>query len=615
METNTDTVIEPKILSNRPDFMSYMGMSRELAAVLNINFKYPIDLKFTESKVRSLTALKLKVENNKLCPRYLGRVVRNITVKTSPKWMQDILNASGLRPINNIVDIANYVMLELGNPIHTFDFDKVEGGEVIVRLAKSDETLLCLDGVTRKLDEKTLIIADSSKPIAIAGIIGGEGSGVSERTKNLVIETASFDKVSVRKTSKRLGITTDAELYFERGVDPLSTEIAMNRVLNLLQSDCPDCEILAGNLDARGQLPAPISLLRVSTQAINDLVGTTISAQQMAGILNRLDLPTEVRRNDLVIKVPSYRKDIIGMNDIAEEVLRIFGTDQIPYLMPKITAVPFEMPEIERQKIRIREIMTRLGFIEVYTHPFDDVVGEHKVKLENPISEQWTYLVDTLNANLAALDISRPNYKIFELATTFHDYYGHKDHRDSPLPVEEQQLAGLVKEKDAYRVVRGAVDRLIAELGLDVRVTEFINYSGLLIQLPNKDTVIGNILALDENRAEFTFEVSRALPHITSEKRFIELNKFPSIKMDMAFIIGPEIRIGELQKAIQEIDKLVSKVELFDVFELPEGKGGSIAFHIELRAEDRTLTSAERDEIHARIVEAAKSQFEAELRD
>lgn len=613
--TNADTIIEPKILSNRPDFMSYFGMSRELAVVLNIDFKYPIDLKFAESQIKSLTALKLHVEDNKLCPRYLGRVVKNITVKPSPKWMQDVLNASGLRPINNVVDIANYVMLELGNPIHTFDFDKVEGGGVFVRSAKNNETLLCLDGVTRKLDEKTLIIADSSKPIAIAGIIGGEDSGVGEGTKDLVIEVASFDKVSVRKTSKRLGIATDAELYFERGVDPLSTEIAMSRVLNLLQSECPDCEILAGNLDARGKLPAPVSLLRVSTQAINDLIGITASAQQMAGVLNRLDLLTEIRRNDLVIKVPSYRRDIVGMNDIAEEILRILGTDQVPYLMPKIIAVPFEMPEIEQQKVRIREIMARLGFTEIYTHPFDNVIQEHKVKLKNPLNEQWTYLVDTLNTNLTALDINRPSYKIFELAATFHDYHNHKDHQGDPLPVEEQQLAGLVKGQDAYRVVRGAMDKLIAELGLDVRVTEFINYSGLLIQLPKKDTVIGNILALDENRAEFTFEVSRVLPYITSEKHFIELNRFPSIKMDMAFTIAPEVRIGELQKAIQTIDKLVTKVELFDVFVLPENKGRSVAFHIELRAEDRTLTSVERDEIHARITEALKAQFGAELRD
>lgn len=609
LETSADTIIEPKILSNRPDLMSYVGMARELAAVLNIDFKSDIDINFIESKTKTMTALKIKVEDNKLCPRYLGRVVKNITVKPSPKWIQNILNSSGLRPVNNIVDIANYVMLEMGNPIHTFDHAKVGEKEVKVRLAQNSETLLGLDGIERKLDNKTLVIADSSRPIAIAGIIGGEESGVGESTKDLVIEVASFDKVSVRQTSKRLGIVTDAKFRFERGVDSLSLETALARVLNLLQTECPDCEILADNIDVRGKLPSEFSLLRVSTDAINKLLGITISGQQMAGILKRLDLPTEIRRNDLVVKIPSYRRDIVGMNDIAEEILRIFGTDQIPYQMPKIITTPFEMPEIEQQKIRIREIIVRLGFTEVYTHPFDNVLQEHKVKLENPLNEQWTYLVNTLNTNLIALDINRPSYKIFELATTFHNYH------NNPLPVEEQQLAGLVKGKDAYRIARGVVDKLVAELGLDVRVTEFINYSGLLIQLPNKETVVGNILALDENRAEFTFEVSRVLPYIASEKQFVELNKFPSIKMDMAFVVASEVRIGEMQKTIQEIDKLVSKVELFDVFELAKNKGRSIAFHIELRAENRTLTSAERDKIYTRIVEAVKTQFGAQLRD
>ncbi|MFA5009739.1 MAG: phenylalanine--tRNA ligase subunit beta [Patescibacteria group bacterium] len=609
LDTNTDTIIEPKILSNRPDFMSYVGMSRELAAVLNIDYQPTIDTKFIESNVKTMTALAVKVEDTKLCPRYLGRVVRNITVKSSPKWMQDVLNASGLRPINNIVDIANFVMLELGNPIHTFDYAKVGDGEVVVRNAHDGETLVCLDGVERKLDNKTLIIADSKNPIAIAGIIGGEESGVSDQTRDLVVEVAAFEKTSIRRTSKRLGIATDAELHFERGVTPLSPEKAMERVLNLIQADSPACEILAGNLDVHGKLPSPFSLLRVSVEGINQLLGITISAQQMAGTLNKLDLPTEIRRNDLVIKVPAYRADIVGMSDIAEEVLRIYGADQIPFVMPQITGKPFEMPEIEKVKMQIRELMVRLGFTEVYTHPFDDLKNDkHKVAIKNPLSEGWVYLVDNLSTNLVALDINRPNYRIFELGTTFHDY-------GETLPAEEQQLAVLIKGADAYRIARGVVDQLIRELGLNLRMTEFIHYSGLLLQLPNQDIVVGSLSALDEHRAAFVLEISRLMPHIASAKHFIEINKFPAIKMDMAFIIRSEVRIGELQTLIQDIDKLVDTVELFDVFELPKDGNRSVAFHIELRANDRTLTNTERDDIHAKIVEAAKVRFDAKLRE
>ncbi len=606
LETNADTIIEPKILSNRPDLMSYVGMARELAAVLNIDFKSDIDTKFTESKTKTMTALKIKVEDSKLCPRYLGRVVRSITVKPSPKWMQDVLNSSGLRPVNNIVDIANYVMLELGNPIHTFDYSKVGEREVKVRLAQNGETLLGLDEVERKLDNKTLVIADSSKPIAIAGIIGGEESGVGNQTRDLVIEVASFDKVSIRQTSKRLGIVTDAKFHFERGVDPLSLETALARVLNLLQTECPNCEILAGNIDVRGKLPSEFSLLRVSTDAINKLLGITISAGQMAGILKRLDLPTEIRRNDLVIKVPSYRGDIVGMNDIAEEVLRIFGNDQIPYQMPKITDDSPTIPEIEIAKARMKDILVRLGFTEVYTRPFDNLNSDRKVAILNPLNEQWTYLIDDLSANLLALPAGRPTYKIFEIGTIFSD-------TGQVLPAEQQQLMGLAKTSDAYRVVRGVMDTLLSELGISGTWEEYIGYAGLQFKVDGN--YLGHIKAHNEHQAEFALLIDKALPYSTSAKSFVELNKFPSIKMDMAFAVASEVRIGEMQKTIQEIDKLVSKVELFDVFELGGSKGRSIAFHIELRAEDRTLTSAERDDIHTRIVEAVKIQFGAQLRD
>ncbi len=611
LDTNADTVIEPKILSNRPDLMSYIGMAKELAAVLNIDFHLKTDLNFTEttgSANKTITALKVKVEDSKLCPRYLARVVRNVTVKPSPKWMQDILNASGLRPVNNIVDIANYVMLELGNPIHTFDWEKVGEREVVVRLAHEGESLFCLDGAERKLDNKTLVIADNKNPIAIAGIIGGEESGVGEQTRNLVIEVASFDKISVRQTSKRLGISTDAQLHFERGVNPLSLENAMARVLNLIQADSPACEILGGQIDVRGKLSPNTMPLRVRAEDINNLIGVNISLQQMTNILNRLDLPTVIRRNDLLIKIPSSRPDIIGMNDIAEEILRIYGTDQVPFVMPQISSQPFEMPPIEELKKRVRNLMERLGFVEVYTHPFDDLPRENKVKLENPLNQQWTYLVDDLQNGLDKLNINRAEYKIFELSTTFQDL-------GDVLPVEEQQLAALIQGKDAYRIVRGLVDKLATELGLVLQMEEYVHYSGLLIQLPNQSTVMGEILNLGDNKAQFTLEISRLFPYIAKERNFIELNKFPATKMDMAFVIGPEVRIGELQKMIKTIDPLVEEVELFDVFELSKEKDRSVAFHISLRSPERTLTSAEREDIHARITETAKTQFDAKLRE
>jgi len=606
--TGTDFIIEPKILSNRPDFMSYVGMGRELAAVLNIDFKSPVETKFAESKTRTMTMLKVKVEDNKLCPRYLGRVVKNVTVKPSPRWIQDILNASGLRPINNIVDIANFVMLELGNPIHTFDYAKVGDREVVVRHAHDGETLLCLDGVKRQLDSKTLIIADSKNPIAIAGIIGGEESGVTDQTRDLVIEVAAFDKVSIRRTSKRLGIATDAKLHFERGVTPLSLENAMSRVLNLIQDDSPTCEILANNIDVHAKLPAPFSILRVGVEEINQLLGINISAAQMAGILNRLDLPTEIRRDDLVVKIPAYRADLVGMPDIAEEILRIYGTDQVPFVMPPIVGKPFEMPDIEKLKLKIRELMVRLSFTEVYTHPFDNMQGEHVVKILNPLSHDWEHLTHNPALQLQDLPINRPQYQIFEIAVAFEDH-------GSILPTEEPVLVGLVNHPDAYRLARGTVDQLLQSLGLQIKAEEFLHYDGVMLQLADIGSDIGSVQALSGQRAQFIIGLSKILPHITIVKPFVELNKFPTIKFDMAFVVAPEARIGELQTAIYDTDPLIQKVELFDVFNLPDGADRSVAFHIELRAEDRTLVGAEGDAVHAKIVELAKAQFRADLRE
>jgi phenylalanyl-tRNA synthetase beta chain len=388
-------------------------------------------------------------------------------------------------------------------------------------------------------------------------------------------------------------------------VDPLSTEIAMNRMLNLLQSDSPGCEILSGTVDVHGKLPPSFTLLRVSVDAINQLLGITLSAQQMAGILKRLDLPTEIRRDDLVVKIPSYRKDITGMPDIAEEILRLQGSDQIPFIMPVVSSKPFEMPEIEQLKKRIRDLMVRLKFTEVYTHPFDAINSDDKIPLLNPLSEHWTYLVDDLSPGLLALEINRPSYRVFELSTTF------RDAKDI-LPVEQQQLACLLHESDAYRAARGAADIFIDELGLNGGWEEYLNYAGLQFKIDGH--YVGHIKAHSENRAEVSFNVSQLLPYIAPAKQFIEMSKFPALKMDIAFIVKPEVRIGELQKTIQGVGRLVSKVELFDVFELSEQQR-NVAFHIELRAEDRTLTGEERDAIHARIVEAAKETFGATLRE
>ncbi|MFH0905443.1 MAG: phenylalanine--tRNA ligase subunit beta [bacterium] len=606
LETNTDSIIEPKILSNRPDYMSYLGMAREIAAVLNTPRQPPIALDFTEAKSPIAGDLRLSVKDKTLCPRYIGRVVKHITVKPSPKWMQDVLTASGLRPINNIVDIANYVMLELGNPIHAFDHSKVEGREVVVRLAKSGEQLLGLDGVKRELDDQTLVIADKKKPVAIAGVIGGENSGVDEQTHDLVVEVAAFDRVSVRRTAKRLGVQTDASLRFERGVDVLSLERAMARVLNLIQADCPDCKISIGALDVHGKLPKPFAALKVSSGKIDQLLGISVPIDEMANILTRLGLPAEIKKKDLIVQVPSSRQDIIGMPDIAEEILRIHGSDAVPYVMPTIVSNAFELPKIEQIKMTIRELMTRMGFVEIYTHPFDDInTDKRKVSILNPLSERWIYMKDDLVPELLTLSPSRSEFRIFELNTIFR-------WAKAVLPLEQQQLAGRIRHRDAYRHARGVLDAINRQLGLALEFEELVRLPGVWIEFEGES--VGHIIARSEDEASFSLLISRIIPAIRTAKQFAELPKFPPAKMDMAFVVDSETRVGQIDSAIRLVDPLITTVELFDIFRLPDGQR-NIAFHIELRSDDRTLTKEERDKVHAKIVAQLKKDFGATLRE
>jgi len=530
-----DSVLDLKILANRPDYVSYKSLAREIAAILKQDFTPPMNIDVKESGGRINDLLQVTVQDSMACPRYMARVIQQVSVGPAPEWMQSVLLSSGLRPINNIVDSANYVMLELGNPIHTFDYDKIGGKEVVVRMAKAGEILLGLDGVEHKLDTKTLTIANAKRPLAVAGIIGGEGSGVTNATQSIVIEVANFDLVSIRNTSRRLGLRTDASSRFERGLDIFSPELALNRITNLIQELCPDCQVATGTIDVHHKLPPANRSLTVDSSKINQLLGIEVPIDGMVDILNRLDLTTTLAGEKLVINVPHYRIDVEGVADIAEEVIRIYGIDQVPAAMPEMKLEMPQTPEVVQVSSRIKGLLARLGLIEIYTYPFDQGTDE-ALELANPLSSEGTHLKTELTNGLVRLEFGRSDFRVFELSTVFAS-------SQKGLPNETQQLAIRVREKDAYRTSRGLVDRLLDELGVGgVIWREVGGVNGLRLVLDQ--TILGELIE-HGTEAIVTLDVGALVPHVHQTKLYRPLPKYPVVKMDMAFFILDRIRIAD----------------------------------------------------------------------
>jgi len=602
--TPPDYSIEIKVLSNRPDYMSYFSFARELAAVLKIPFTPPISLEYSEAKFKTKDYLKVEIKDKAASSRYIARVVRNLQVKPSPVWLKQALRASGLRSINNLVDITNYVMLESGHPVHMFDYNRLASTEIMVRFASSGEDLLCLDGVTRKLDPEMAVIADLKRPIAIAGVMGGEYSGVNEETVDIVVEVANFDRANIRRTARKLGLRTDASARFERGVDILDSENVMARILHLIKEDSPEADVFAGSLDVHDRLPAAHHELKVSVAAINHLIGLEIAGDVMVDILNRLNLNTELIGEELKISIPHYRQDILGMADIAEEVLRLYGSDKVPSVMSPYLPVPIVQPPLYVLSQFLKHQLANLGLTEVQTHAFT-TKADDAVVLSNPLTENWTHLKTDLLPGLFALETGQSHSRIFEINNIFIA-------KKNDLPIEFKQLAVRVSGSNAYRQARGILDFLLERLNLEVKWEKLPRGNGMKA-LIGKYTVATTVIH-DAHTAGFNFDLTMTVELVNYIARYQSSSKFPSIKMDMAFAIKPDIQVGEMMALIEKTDPLVTSVELFDDFQMPDDTR-SVAFHIELRSATETLTSEIRDLAHTRIKTALAKTFKATLRE
>ena len=635
---NDDSIVEFEITNNRPDCYSLIGLARETAAAFNVPMKHhePIVKGGAEGVLTDL--LDVEVEAEDLCPRYTARMVRNVKIAPSPKWLRQRLRSAGVRPINNIVDITNYVMIEYGQPMHAFDYRYVSGGKIIVRRAGEDKTLTTLDSNVRSLQPDMLVIADETKPVGLAGIMGGENSEIVSDTVDVVFESANFLGASIRKTALALGMRTDASAKFEKDIDPMLTVPAVNRACELVEL-LGAGEVMDGMIDILNFVPAPVTL-PLEPEKINALLGTDIPEADMVEYLRREEVPVA----DGQIQVPSWRPDLRCMADIAEEVARFYGYNKIPTTLMRGTTTRGGYSETAMLENQAGAAARSLGYSEIITYSFVspasfDAVRVPKdsplrktLKLVNPLGEDTSIMRTIILPSM--LDILSRNYamknkgvKLYELGRVYLPVDG------QDLPDEPRHLIfGTYGEHETFFTMKGEIDALL-EL-LNVKPAEYVanrenpsyhpgRCADILIDGKLAGT-IGQIHPLVAETygiggevyvADLDFTTIEA--SLAEERVFHSLPRFPAVTRDLALVCDENLTVGELERCISKAaGKLLRKIDLFDIYRgpgVPMGKK-SVAFSLELRADDRTLTDEDSTGVVDRVLKALKEEKDVTLR-
>ena len=641
-----DDVIDFDLTANRGDLLSVIGMAYEVGAIYDLKVKLP-KVEYKESGKLDFD-VKVSTEN---FPLYLARRVENIKIEESPIEIREKLIASGIRPINNVVDISNYVMLETGQPLHFFDADKLE--KIEVRMAKKDEKLVTLDEQERTLSEEDIVITDGQKPVALAGVMGGLDTEITEDTKNVLIEAAIFNNVKVRKTSNRI-LRSESSNRFEKGLDPARTYMAMDRACTMLEKYASG-NVIAGmcKVDNTKNEPKKID---ITVTNINNILGTTIDQKDVLDVFRKLDFECEVKDKDLItVTVPTRRIDISIKEDLIEEVGRIYGVDNIEGKVMTLDVKPGSYNKTARE---IRNKMVNLGLSETLSYV---LVNEDEakrftntknkevkpIKILDPLTEEKSTLRETVVAALYKIyeyndARSVDDINIFELGKSFYKVNGNdntsEENLDSDTYVEENKLAclmkgnyilGLDKKQVDFYVIKGVAEEILDYLGYngrysfvqDDRIPSDMHPGKSAVISVNNDVVgfIGRVSPIISKDEVYVMEINldKLLEKQTGSMKYKEISKFPSVKKDIAIVVDESISAQELEKTIKSAGgKLLKKVEVFDVYQgkgIPEGKR-SIAFNIELESKDNTLTDAEIVEIITKIKDALVAKNKAELR-
>ena len=635
---NDDSIVEFEITNNRPDCYSLIGLARETAAAFNVPMKHhePVVKGGAEGNLCDL--LDVDVQADDLCPRYTARMVRNVKIAPSPKWMRQRLRSAGIRPINNIVDITNYVMVEYGQPMHAFDYRYVKGGKIVVRRAGADKTLTTLDGSVRVLQPDMLVIADETKPVGLAGVMGGENSEIVADTVDVVFESANFLGSSIRKTALALGMRTDASAKFEKDIDPMLTVPAVNRACELVEL-LGAGEVMDGMIDVLNYVPQPVTV-KLEPERINALLGTNISEADMIEYLHREEVPVV----DGMIQVPSWRPDLRVMADIAEEVARYYGYNNIETTLMRGATTMGGYSDEQKLENAAGAAARALGYSEIITYSFvspssfdairipADSPLRKTVKLVNPLGEDTSIMrtvilpsmLDILSRNFA---FKNKGVKLYEIGKIYLPVEGEK------LPNEPKRMIfGTYGEHENFFTLKGEVDTLLEQLNVHpatyVADTKNPSYhpgrcADIMID-GKKLGVIGQIHPLVAEGYGISGEVYVAELDFTGlqsalapERVFHSLPKFPTVSRDLALVCDEAMTVGMLEACIKKAGgKLLRSIQLFDIYRGPGIAPGrkSVAFSLELRADDRTLTDEDTTGVTNAVLEKLKNDLGVTLR-
>ena len=649
----TDIIFDVAITPNRSDCLSIVGIAREIAAITGSRFTYP-DMSVSESNEDIEKITSVQILDPDLCPRYSARMIKNVTIKPSPLWLRQRLEAVGLRAINNIVDVTNYVMMELGQPLHAFDFRFLEEGRIVVRRPREGEVFVSLDGKERILEADTLTICDGVKPVAIAGIMGGLNSEVKEDTETILLESAYFDPSSIRKSSKWLGMSTDAAFRFGRGVDPEGVVNASARAAQLI-AEISGGTVCKGCIDGYPQKVEKAKDIPLRIKRVNDILGTDMNAGEVGNILKSLNMAVR-GDNDGHYRVtpPSYRVDIEREIDLIEEVARLYGYDRIPVTLPPGSSVTVTKDRKEILRDRLREILQGSGYSEIITYSFIspgsmDVLGlaagderRRVVKIRNPLTEDQSVMRTTLVSSL--LETMRKNahtgcfdLKVFEIGRVFF----HR--RDGELPREKNVLGCLIsglldnniwlsKISVDFYDLKGCVENIFD--GLKILNAEFRSDCRENFLHPGKSCGIyvgeqyigflGEVhpdvlLKLDLKNKAYVYEIDIDIltDFFSGEVFYKGLPRFPSVIRDVAFVIDKDMEADKMLNIASDMGKeLLDKVCIFDVYSgrsITQGKK-SLGLRFVYRAPERTLTDDEVSQVHSGIVKRIVDLTGAKIR-
>lgn len=615
-----DVVFEYEITSNRVDCYSVIGIAREAAATFNKKFVPPVITK-TGNDEDVNDYIKVTIKDTELCPRYCARVVKNIKIAPSPIWMQRRLAANGIRPINNIVDITNYVMEEYGQPMHAYDYDTIANQEIIVRRANAGEKFVTLDGQERTMDESVLMICDGEKAVGIAGIMGGENSMITDNVKTMLFEAACFDGTNIRLSSKKVGLRTDASGKFEKGLDPNNAQAAIDRACQLVE-ELGAGEVVGGMTDVYGKKKNPVRI-GFEPEKINALLGTDISKEDMLGYFEKIGLEYDEAANEII--APTFRHDLFRMADLAEEVARFYGYDNIPTTLPKGEATTGKLPFKLRIEEVARDIAEFCGFSQGMTYSFEspkvfdklllpeDSEYRKAITISNPLGEDFSIMrTISLNGMLTSLAFNynhrNKNVRLYELGNVY---------RPAELPLKElpdermQFTLGMYGDGDFY-TMKGVIEEFFEKIGLHEKET-YDPKSGKPFLHPGRQANIiynGKVAGyLGEVHPEVAdhydigdrayvavLDMPLLVEMATFDRKFEGIAKFPAVNRDLSMVVPKEILAGQIEAMIaQRGGKILESYQLFDIYEGSQIKEGfkSIAYSITFRAKDKTLEEAE----------------------